>query len=349
MKQLILNLSCCGALLLGCGSDPEKPGTSGSIDNAGSDSDRDAGTKKPDASKKDASSGGGKKDASNGSGGGNDDGLCESKNISAKARPPDILIVLDRSLSMAATRWAPSTQAVTALVSQYEDRIQFGLSMFPHGEFGLCDPGEIDVPIAPMNAGAINGLIGMTQPFGITPTAGSLRNALKALGNREQQADTISTEAFVMLVTDGEPSCPDDISPDPIQGSVDAVQALFDANIKTYVIGYGVAQGAATMSRMAQAGGTDDYYPVENKDQLDQAFKDITGDLVSCTFELDDVPQDPSYVRITIDGETVELKAADGWVIDGKKITLQGGSCDTLKDGSNHLLKANVECERVYL
>jgi Mg-chelatase subunit ChlD len=348
MKRLILNLSCCGALLLGCGSDPQKPETSGNVDNAGSDDDtgRDAGTKKPDAGTKDAS-GGGKKDASNGGGG--NDGLCESKNISAKARPPDILIVLDRSLSMAATRWAPSVQAVTSLVSQYEDRIQFGLSMFPHGQFGLCDPGEIDVPIGPMNASAINGLIGMTQPFGVTPTAGSLRNALKSLGDREQAADSVSSEAFVMLVTDGEPSCPDDVSPDPIQGSIDAVKALKDANIKTYVIGYGVAMGAGTMTAMAQAGGTDDYYPVENKDQLDQAFKDITGDLVSCTFELDDVPQDPTFVRITIDGATVELEAADGWVIDGKKITLQGGSCDTLKDGTNHLLKANVECERVYL
>jgi hypothetical protein len=50
---------------------------------------------------------------------------------------------------------------------------------------------------------------------------------------------------------------------------------------------------------------------------------------------------------VQIDGKTVNLNAADGWVIDGKKVTLQGGSCSTLKDGTPHKLTAQVECSPV--
>jgi hypothetical protein len=34
-------------------------------------------------------------------------------------------------------------------------------------------------------------------------------------------------------------------------------------------------------------------------------------------------------------------------MIDGRKITLSGGACNTLKDGADHLLGANVECDPV--
>jgi Mg-chelatase subunit ChlD len=349
MKRVIFGLACCGALLLGCGSDNKRTSSDGVGD---SDDDgelvkhRDAGSAKSDGGKKDASSSSGttKKDGSTSTTGGGGD--CDGRTISAKARPPDILIVLDRSLSMLAARWQPSTTAVKMLTNEFDSTVQFGLMTFPHGN-GICDPGVLDVPVAPMNAANVNSFIDMTAPGGFTPTAGTLSAALDALGDRTLSADTTPTPAYVVLVTDGEPDCPGTNTLDPVQGSIDAVTALAKAGIKTYVVGYNLVAGAQLMNQMAQAGGTDKYFEVENQQDLTDAFHQITADVVKCDFELDEVPDDPSYVRVTIDGNTVVLNAADGWVIDGKTVTLQAGSCDMLKDGTKHVLQVKVECNPI--
>jgi Mg-chelatase subunit ChlD len=347
MKRSIHNFACVGALLLACGSDPKQVGSEGDGDGEGDNQgpSDDDGKQQPDAGKKRDASSGGKKD---GSGGGSFEPTgCETQNISARENPPDILIVLDRSLSMAiGGRWDPSKSAVKMLTSEYDNQAQFGLMTFPTGD-SVCDGGQLDVPVAAMNASAVNGFIDATGPTGFTPTADTLVNALAALGDRKIVADAIPTPAYVLLVTDGEPQCPDD----PAQGprTLEAVTALADAGIKTYVIGYNLAVGAELMNQMAQAGGTDRYYEVGNQQELSAAFNEVTKDIVKCEFELSEVPADPTYVRVTIDGETVTLNAADGWVIDGKKITLQAGSCDMLKDGGNHALQVKVECTQVYL
>lgn len=66
-----------------------------------------------------------------------------------------------------------------------------------------------------------------------------------------------------------------------------------------------------------------------------------------CQFELAEVPQTPSYVRVTIDDVTVELDSPDGWTLDDRQITLSGAACATLKDGQAHVLGATVECAPV--
>ncbi len=276
--------------------------------------------------------------------------LCERKTIHAQSVPPDVLIVLDKSASMLfGLRWDPSRMAVEMLVSEFESQVHFGLSMFPAGDLGMCDPGELDVPLDIMNAAQITQQIDAVLPFGITPTAQTLENALMFLGDRSVVgADSGPAPAtYVLLVTDGEPNCPDLMHLDPTQGSIDAVSALHDADIKTFVIGYEVGLGAGLMDQLAQAGGTDHYYPVENQTDLTEAFHEITKDIISCTFELTEVPPDPTYVRIELDGKTVGINTADGWVINGKVITLQGAACNTLRDGVEHKLESQVECEPV--
>ena len=273
------------------------------------------------------------------------DDVCSSKTIPARAAPPDILIVLDKSLSMAPTRWFPSVAAVTDLTKKFQSVVSFGLSVFPHGQVGLCDPGTVDVPLKTNNADAIADFVGSTVPFGITPTGQTLQSALQALGDRNEVGDTPVTRAYVVLVTDGEPDCPDPSMPDPMQGVVDATTALMQANIKTYAIGYNLDPlGAQLMSDVATAGGTDHSFKVESPDDLNAAFEQITKDVVRCEFELDQVPDDPHFVLVEIDGKTVRLDPADGWVLEGKKITLMGGSCEMLKDGAQHTLNASIEC-----
>jgi hypothetical protein len=342
---LISSLVSGGAGVSGCGSSADDTGGQSSVPGGSSDDDDDDGS-----GRKDGGVDAGKKDGGKTSGGGASGGgpgeTCESKSISAHATPPDILIVLDKSLSMLLTRWTPSSEAVEELTTKYQAVVSFGLEVFPAGF--TCEPGILDVPLALNNADAIATAITNTVPIGITPTAQSLRNALMFLGDQHAAGDNLATPTYVVLVTDGEPNCPDDLTPDPPTNSVEACKALFDANIPVYVIGYEIdATGEPTMNAMAMAGGTDKYFPVENKADLDAAFDKITKDVVRCEFELDEQPQDPSYVRVTIDGDTVPLDDPDGWSIDVRKVTLTGGSCAKLKDGVTHLLAANVECAPV--
>jgi Mg-chelatase subunit ChlD len=347
MQRILLSLCVALSVASGCGSE-DNPGGHSTSSNASEDDEGGGGT--TTSSKKDAGAGANKKDAGKGSGnasgGGGPGETCDSKTITADATPPDMLIVLDKSLSMALTRWTPSTAAVKDLTNKYQNVVSFGLEIFPAGF--MCEAGMLDVPVAINNADKIATAIDSAIPIGITPTAQSLRNALKFVGDRHQVGDATATPAYVVLVTDGEPNCQDDATPDPINNSIEACQALADANVPVYVIGYEIdAVGEGTMNAMAKAGGTDKYFPVENQADLEAAFDMITKDVVRCEFELSEEPQDPSYVRVTIDGKTVALDSADGWTIDGRKITLTGGSCGTLKDGAAHLLGAKVECAPV--
>jgi von Willebrand factor type A domain len=296
-----------------------------------------------------------------GTGDGGADSFCSSKVIPAHANPPDILIVLDKSLSMLAGRWGPSVAAIGDLTTKYQAQVSFGLSIFPHGD-GLCDPGILDVPLALNNADAINAFMAMTVPNGVTPTGDTLNNALMELGDRNDTGDALVTPAYVVLVTDGEPDCPKGVDITDLDAlamvdltsagsdTVAAAAALKQANIKTYAIGYDLdGVGADLMSMVAAAGGTNDFFKVESPADLDAAFQAITKDVVRCEFDLDQPPDDPNYVLVTIDGKDVKLDSADGWVIDGTKVTLMGGSCNMLKDGSQHVLKASVECTPVQL
>ncbi len=273
--------------------------------------------------------------------------LCEKRTIHAQSVSPDVLIVLDKSLSMLIEgRWDPSRMAVEMLVSQFGTEVAFGLSMFPAGDLGVCDPGQLDVPVDLNNAAPISQQIDSALPIGITPTAQTLENALNILGDRNASPDSPpGPPTYVLLVTDGEPNCPDLMHLDPLQSSIDAVQALQQANIETFVVGYELAGlDAMFMDQLAQAGGTDHYYAVENQADLSDAFQKITSAIISCTFELTEAPPDPTYVRIEIDGNTLELNSADGWVINGKTITLQGTACSSLRDGKEHQLDSEVEC-----
>lgn len=341
-------LACITLSLFGCGTDPSTTGSdqgSGSDDGAGRALDAghvsskvDAGHATKPATKPSATS-----SASPSATGSTGSNVCSSRVIMASANIPDMLIVLDASLSMAIfNRWAPSTMAVQMLTTQYQDVLSMGLEIFPAGGNMGCTAGDLEVPLALHNADMINAKINQTQPLGATPTGDSLVNALKYLGDRTQQVDAPPvTPGYVLLVTDGEPDCPG-------ADAVQAVTALTMANIKTYVVGYQIdAMGQDTMMQMAMAGGTDHFYPVESGADLQAAFADITSNLIRCEFDLAEVPSDPTFVQVTIDGKMVNLNAADGWVIDGKKVTLQGTACSMLKDGSPHNLKAEVECDPV--
>lgn len=278
---------------------------------------------------------------------------CSVRHIDVYAGAPDMLIVLDRSLSMSLNhRWEPSRQAVKSITRDFGGLLRFGMSVFP-GAGSDCSQGRLDVPLAIDNGASVADVIDQTETSGLTPTGPALSQALRILGDRSPRPDESPRPAYVLLVTDGEPNCQAlPIFADTAQQDAarSAVRALREQNIATYVVGYQIdANSQSLMNELAQLGGTSRYRAVESGDQIVSTFRDITKDVVKCTFDLSEAPEDPLRLRVELDGLAIAIGAGDGWTIQGKSVTLQGAACAKLKDGRGHTLSAQLECSEVVL
>ncbi|MEY4515228.1 MAG: hypothetical protein RLZZ450_7350, partial [Pseudomonadota bacterium] len=256
---------------------------------------------------------------------------CDKVNLTGAPQSPDILIVLDRSGSMVGlggmrnmgkNRWVPSVSAVKKLTSSLTETVAFGLMLFPApnppgmmggggitipgiGTFGggggmppnTCTPGKVNVPVDINTADEIAAVLDMSMPdFGATPTTASMAAARMALAG--ECADCKPTPKYILLVTDGQPTCgmggTGDTTPEDIAATNAAIDDLTKDGVKTYVIGYDTASdpdAAAAMDGFAMHGGTDKHYPVEDEATLIAELTRIAGALVPCEFELNtDVP-----------------------------------------------------------
>jgi hypothetical protein len=335
----------------------------------GVDTDGDG---RPDRGLPNPSAGGG----GGGGGGGSGDG-CEVKTVRSSQINPDILIVLDRSTSMqmeGPDRWTPSRNAVKEVTSALDQQINFGLMLFPGGGVGGllgggildCSPGRVAVPIGQTTSDEISAALERVQLLAGTPTAATLRAAHRALGSGLSSPDRIEGGKYVLLVTDGAPNCHNGqlgsgfggMDQAAVDDTVAAVRELAQDGIKTYVIGYDTRNDAAlsaALDRMAVAGDTGDkrHRPVEDQRSLQAMLQEIAGGAISCAWALDTVPEDPSFVKVQVDGRQLNLNDPNGWRLDVKDgvatVTVQGNACDTLRSGGDHTLHVEVTCEMVPL
>jgi hypothetical protein len=311
-----------------------------------------------------------------------DSKVCEVVQLVANAQVPDMMIVLDRSGSMEdGKRWEPSVAAVRKITSELQAQIRFGLALFPddssqgttitsttpNGGFSIsinnngraCMPGKIVVPVAPMNASPIAMQLDRTRPGGGTPTAETLMKLLDNYAEENGGPDTDIHPKYVLLVTDGAPTCPTGMGMEPAnQADIDlsnkAVEALTSHMVKTYVIGYdtttpGNEMLAQVLDGFAQRGGTGDqkHRPVEDEASLTAALESITASIASCSFHLDQAPSRADYVLVTIDGKQLNLDAPDGWrLVDDHTVEITGNACSTFRTGK-HVLDAKVQCDVV--
>jgi hypothetical protein len=99
----------------------------------------------------------------------------------------------------------------------------------------------------------------------------------------------------------------------------------------------------------AAGGGLDKYVNVTNQQSLTTALTSIANAIVSCEYDLDSAPSNPSYVRVQIDGKSIKFGDPDGWTLTSRHLTLQGTACSSLRDGQPHDLNVQVECEPVII
>jgi len=310
-----------------------------------------------------AVSDGGRSDA-----GPTEDANCGLQNFALDRRPAIVLLLQDRSTSMrntlsgGVTRWATTVQGIKPVLQQTQAGISWGLKFFPDGkECGVT--AGVNIAPALNNATAIAAQLdaikivaNSSDNLGLwdgTPVAPALRQAARYLTSLPSDK-----QKYILLATDGQPTC---AGGDPLLGGGDsdsddhpsgpaAVTEVVNMGIKVPVIGVAFSDtwdptdlddNEVTLNNMAKAGGmprpTDPaYYAANSSAELAAAFAQITGILISCTFDLKGMkPPSPDDVAVKIDGVKVPRDKAhvEGWDYDADatNVVIHGQACEQLK------------------
>jgi hypothetical protein len=296
---------------------------------------------------------------------------CGIKKVDLERHPADLLLVMDRSGSMAQTivptggtvpvkKWDEVIGALDVTLMKTQGLVNWGLHLFPVG--GVCNvPDKVTVPVAAANQMAVMAAIRGNQPFldgGATPTQAAIRKATAIL-----QQSMSKNPRYLVLATDGLPNCAPGMAgsdmPTDRMGTVQSIADALTAGIPTFVIGIATAGDADdTLNEMATAGGrprmdATRYYPVASRDQLQAALTAIAGEVATCNFPLEPPPPVPDNVAVDLDGVRLHRDATqtDGWTYspDGKTLILVGTACQRLMDGSAKNVQILYGCPDVII
>ncbi len=289
--------------------------------------------------------------------------------------PPRMLLVVDKSGSMnedaagfGDSKWFATVGALDDVTHTLQDRVEFGLVMYPEGggEQDQCSAeAGLDQPVLLNNADAIVGSLdpfnGATIAAGGTPTANALlaaRGALNALPAEGGQR-------AIILATDGGPNCNGSLDGQtcrcvstPDQCAVFAENCLDDANaiaaanalnqsgFPVFVLGIdGALSFGDVLTGLARAGGTNDFFSIGSSDALAATIEDITDRVAACRFDLPGAPN-ADNVTVRVDGVVVgrDTGRQNGWdLIDVNTVELFGSACDAASQATQ-----NVEVETCF-
>jgi hypothetical protein len=170
-----------------------------------------------------------------------------------------VLLVFDKSSSMlfdwhGVTRWQVANESLRAALDGILDQLTIGVIRFPLGAGcevkPLTDPEQIAFTTGRDFVAQWQDMEHRLESLG-TPLAAALEQANAALGAARESA--AADERFrVVLVTDGEPNCGDDLT-----SMVARVSGWHEQGVETLIIGLpGSTTAASTLNALAQAGGT---------------------------------------------------------------------------------------------
>jgi hypothetical protein len=285
-----------------------------------------------------------------------DERQCGLENFKLEKTPPDLLLVLDRSSSMnqmvpgaamGATLWTETLAAVDAVVMGTQAGVNWGLKLFPLPTGCMVSPGA-EVPVAASNYMPVitkarmegTNMIG-GMGMGGTPTDTAVIGATSYLTSL---VATRKNPKYILLATDGEPTCTNGMNMGGTTAAINAITAAAAAGFKVYVIGLAIGtEGTNTLNMMATAGGVPrndpmtKFYPVANRADLVQTLTAITGQVTNCVFPLTKAPPVPENVKVTVDGMKVDQNAMNGWSYTSAAnmaIQFNGALCEQIKMGT---------------
>jgi hypothetical protein len=232
--------------------------------------------------------------------------------------------------------------ALNAITMAKQTQIKFGVMEFPSDENCAADAVP-EVGIALNAHAAFSSYLAARSPGGNTPAHIGLTSALAYY-------NTIPVNPagrYVVFATDGLPNC---LGGDPDAASdaatIAAVTALKNANIPTYVLGFGTfGLPVGVLNDAAVAGGkpkpgTTKFYEANNANDLNMALQAIAGGVIvpSCSYQLQSAPPDPQNVTVTINGMVVPRSPQHtmGWDYypDAMTITFFGSYCAQIMSGA---------------
>jgi hypothetical protein len=267
-------------------------------------------------------------------------------------RTPQVIVALDRSMAMNApfgttTQVAAAVSALGVAAERYQSFVQFGyiefpgVSVFCQDSQGCCpgdfqgfygDPASLLSRARRCDRPGDPGCISSYE----RPTAAALAAC------RQEYVDRGPTDRgqYVLLVTDGEPTCTGGGEGCAAATMVGNLRNLF---IKTFVvalgnIGYDPCLRTMALSGDVHTGTPPFYYSATSPDTLTTTLSDIVGDVASdaCHLEIRDGFESQEQVALFVDNVELARGGPDGWEFDDKNwpwITLRGAACRSLIEG----------------
>jgi hypothetical protein len=304
------------------------------------------------------------------------DSNCGTKTQSAKMLPPDIMLVMDRSLSMtddindrtcdggtgtngncgSSSKWEIVLPVLTQVITGNDAKVNWGM-YFLGDEPATCGVATTPVvPIAAMNASAVTTTLAGVQFNGQTgtPTRRVLQASTSYLTGLTDQ-----NPKFMLLATDGEPNCAttsaSSLNMDDATGTDQAVKDALAMGIPTFVVGIGNTNAAASLNQLAmdggkpQTGGTTSYYQVNDAAALSTALSTIVGQAASCSFNIGTPPDGTTAVGLGVfgDGNKITMDPSNGWSFKDTTMTtiiLNGSICDQVMNGTVHDVTVAFVC-----
>ncbi|MBN1611084.1 MAG: VWA domain-containing protein [Polyangiaceae bacterium] len=303
--------------------------------------------------------------------------VCGVQQFELETQPSEVLLLLDRSTSMsrslagsAVTRWEAIVPTVASVVEATSSSIWWGLKTFPEGiDLGMCDPASIvptiHVPIAEDNAAAVVAAIDASGPDGGgTPTGDTVGFALDYLMEREAIS---SNPKYILLATDGEPTCPQGgdrgagaVSTVALDLALEQISAALTAGYPTFVLGVDTtsANTIENLNAMAvaggrpQVGGTESFYLASTQAEIEAALQAIAGEIASCVFDLEPPPPVPDNIAVDFSGSRVEQDPTrtDGWdytADDYTQLEVFGSWCERIQSEAMNRVNITYGCPGV--
>lgn len=298
---------------------------------------------------------------------------CGHMEFNVNRKPVELFLVLDRSASMEKdaadmtagaghpSKWSQLIPALSMVIQQADPTISWGLKAFPE-DGAECAPAtltsKIDLQITPGNAAQLNtAVLAVTDAGNGTPTGAAIRVATSYL---QQLSSTDDSRKYILLATDGQPSCvgnPNAISKasDSVAAKADsvaAVTAAAAAGFHTFVVGVATTKvaDAATLNEMAIAGlepspdarpGATRFFLASDQMQLVTTLQGIVNPVASnCVFPLATKPPVPTNIAVKVNGgkSPQDTGHTDGWDYTDANFTglqVYGSWCDQIKSNGN--------------
>jgi hypothetical protein len=301
------------------------------------------------------------------------DDNCGELHFEVERKPAEVMLVLDRSASMkdpptgattSTSKWDLVVPGLNEVIRGTDATVWWGLKSFPEGSGSECAAtsvtSAIDVAMGSMNAAAMTSAILATTAEGNgTPTGDAIKQAVAYLKTR-----TSSNRKYILLATDGEPSCPtpsDAARTYAVQSVTDAASAGFH----TFVVGVATTKATATtvLNQLALAGLearpdpnplATKYYLANTKDELVLALQAITGVVSTCLFPLNSKPPVPNNIAVKVDGtkSPQDTTHMDGWDYTGPEQTaveVFGSWCEKIKTAGANKVEIIFGCPGVII